>query len=88
MFLLLVLSELPISDSSVGTPLKKSLLFHPRVAEEANHLLSMKDDALTRQLTTALEQTNADHMYVDNRLEISRNSKTSTKQLFLTIIFH
>lgn len=57
-----VLSELPISDSSVGTSLKKSLLFHPRVAEEANHLLSMKDEALTRQLTTALEQTNADHM--------------------------
>lgn len=60
--LILVLSELPISDSSVGTPSKKSLLFHPRVAEEANHLLSMKDDALTRQLTAALEQTNADHM--------------------------
>lgn len=57
-----MLSELPISDSSVGTPLKKSLLFHPRVAEEANHLLSMKDEALTRQLTAALEQTNADHM--------------------------
>lgn len=57
-----VLSELPISESSVGTPSKKSLLFHPRVAEEANHLLSMKDDALARQLSAALEQTNADHM--------------------------
>lgn len=63
-----MLSELPISESSVGTPLKKSLLFHPRVAEEANHLLSMKDDALTRQLTEALEQTNADHMYVQKQM--------------------
>lgn len=61
-FVCLVLSELPISDSSVGTPLKKSLLFHPRVAEEANNLLSLKDETLTRQLTAALEQTNADHM--------------------------
>lgn len=57
-----VLSELPISESSVGSPVKKSLLFHPRVAEEAKHLLSIKDDALTRQLAAALEQTNADHM--------------------------
>lgn len=57
-----VLSELPISDSSVGTPLNKSLLFHPRVAEEAKNLLCMKDDALTRQLIQALEQTNSDHM--------------------------
>lgn len=57
-----VLSELPISDSSVGAPLNKSLLFHPRVAEEAKNLLCMKDDALTRQLIQALEQTNSDHM--------------------------
>lgn len=57
-----VLSELPICESSVITSLHKSLLFHPRVAEEANHLLSRKDDTLTRQLIHALEQTNADHM--------------------------
>lgn len=59
-----VLSALPISDSSISTPLKKSLLFHPRVAEEANNLLSRKDEVLSKQLTAALEQTNADHMYV------------------------
>lgn len=57
-----MLSELPISESSVGTPLKKSLLFHPRVAEEAKNVLCMKDESLTRQLTQALEQTNSDHM--------------------------
>lgn len=57
-----VLSELPICESSVITSLHKSLLFHPRVAEEANNLLSLKDDTLTRQLVHALEQTSADHM--------------------------
>lgn len=57
-----VLSELPICESSVITSLHKSLLFHPRVAEEANNLLAVKDDTLTRQLVHALEQTNADHM--------------------------
>lgn len=57
-----VLSELPISASSSGNSLNKSLLFHPRVAEEANNLLSMKDENLIRQLTQALEQTNSDHM--------------------------
>lgn len=57
-----MLSELPICESSVITSLHKSLLFHPRVAEEANNLLAIKDDALTRQLVQALEQTNADHI--------------------------
>lgn len=61
-FLILVLNELPISVSSVITSLHKSLLFHPRVAEEANNLLSIKDDNLTRLLFHAIEQTNADHM--------------------------
>lgn len=59
-----MLSELPICESSVITSLHKSLLFHPRVAEEANNLLSIKDDLLTRQLVQAIEQTNADHMWV------------------------
>lgn len=57
-----VLNELPISSSSSGNSLNKSLLFHPRVAEEANNLLSMKDENLIVQLTQALEQTNSDHM--------------------------
>lgn len=55
----IVLTVLPISDSSIN---QKSLLFHPRVAEEAKNLLSRKDDVLSKQLTAALEQTNADHM--------------------------
>ncbi|EAA15100.4 AGAP009290-PA [Anopheles gambiae str. PEST] len=56
-----LLSELPISDSlSVSASLNRSLLFHPRVAEEANNLLATRDDALTAQLVTAIEQTNSD----------------------------
>lgn len=57
-----MLSELPISESSVGTSLHKTLLFHPRVAEEAQNLLSMKDENLIKQLAQAIEQTNSDHM--------------------------
>uniref|UniRef100_A0A182MZ11 Nipped-B protein n=1 Tax=Anopheles dirus TaxID=7168 RepID=A0A182MZ11_9DIPT len=56
-----LLSELPISDSlSVSASLNRSLLFHPRVAEEANNLLATRDDALIAQLVTAIEQTNSD----------------------------
>ncbi|XP_055299107.1 nipped-B protein isoform X6 [Sitodiplosis mosellana] len=76
-----LLSELPISESSVGTPSKKSLLFHPRVAEEANHLLSMKDDALTRQLTAALEQTNADHIELKPQYVEQQPSVTNMNEL-------
>lgn len=65
-----MLSEIPISDSSIGAPLNKSLLFHPRVGEEAKNLLYMKDDALARQLIQALEQTNSDHMLVKIHINI------------------
>jgi hypothetical protein len=67
-----VLSELPISDSlPTATSLNKSLLFHPRIAEEANNLLAVRDDSLVKQLLSAIEQTNSDHIqikdqYVDN----------------------
>ncbi|XP_038112753.1 nipped-B protein isoform X2 [Culex quinquefasciatus] len=59
-----MLSELPISDSlsTVSTALNRSLLFHPRVAEEANNLLATRDDSLIGQLVNAIEQTNSDHI--------------------------
>lgn len=60
---LAVLSELPITDPALVTSLlDKSLLFHPRVAEEARNLLAMQDANRVQQLVRALEQTNADHM--------------------------
>lgn len=42
----------------------KSLLFHPRVAEEAQRLLSMNDDNLIPQLIQSLSMTTSKHMYV------------------------
>lgn len=40
----------------------RSLVFHPRVAEEAQNLLSICDETLVRQLINALSQTSADFM--------------------------
>lgn len=57
------MSELPISDPvSIQASLNKTLLFHPRVAEEANNLLGERDDLLVQQLVQAIEQTNSNHM--------------------------
>lgn len=68
-FFLLVLSELPLSDTLPShSNTHKSLLFHPRVAEEANNLLSQRDDALVQQLVTAIEQTNSSHMWVRRKI--------------------
>lgn len=59
----LVLSELPLSDTLPShSSTHKSLLFHPRVAEESNNLLSQRDDALAQQLVNAIEHTNSSHM--------------------------
>lgn len=60
-FNVLVLSELPLSDS-LPSQQNNSLLFHPRVAEEANNVLSQRDDILAQQLISAIEQTKANHM--------------------------
>jgi cohesin loading factor subunit SCC2 len=56
-----VLSELPLSDT-LPSQSNKSLLFHPRVAEEAKNVLSQRDDVLAQQLISAIEQTNSNHM--------------------------
>lgn len=58
-----VLSELPLSDTLPShSNTHKSLLFHPRVAEEAKQVLSQRDDSLAQQLANAIEQTNLSHM--------------------------
>ncbi|GAB0086695.1 Nipped-B protein [Sergentomyia squamirostris] len=58
-----LLSELPITDPALVTSLlDKSLLFHPRVAEEARNLLAVQDVTRVQQLVRALEQTNTDHI--------------------------
>lgn len=62
--LLAVLSELPLSDTqSICASLNKSLLFHPRVAEEAQNLLStVHDEERIELLANAIAQTNTDQM--------------------------
>lgn len=59
-----VLSELPLSDTqSICASLNKSLLFHPRVAEEAQNLLSsVHDEERIELLANAIAQTNTDQM--------------------------
>lgn len=57
-----VLPEMPLPSPLPQTMSNKSLLFHPRVAEEANILLSLRDDALVPQLTRSLNQTAAVNM--------------------------
>lgn len=58
----LVLPEMPLPTPLPQTMSNKSLLFHPRVAEEAQILLSVKDDNLVPQLIQSLIETSADHM--------------------------
>uniref|UniRef100_T1I4R0 Nipped-B protein n=1 Tax=Rhodnius prolixus TaxID=13249 RepID=T1I4R0_RHOPR len=73
-----LLPEMPLPSPLPQTMSNKSLLFHPRVAEEANILLSLRDDALVPQLTRSLNQTAAvnielkdhyssDHVNVDQQ---------------------
>lgn len=60
--LLLVLPEMPLPTPLPQTLSNKSLLFHPRVAEEAQNYLRTQDDMLVPQLLQSLSQTSADHM--------------------------
>lgn len=60
--IILVLPELPLPTPSSQTISNKSLLFHPRVAEEAQNLLGQKNEVLIPQLVASLEKTSADHM--------------------------
>lgn len=77
-----MLSELPISDSlsTVSTALNRSLLFHPRVAEEANNLLATRDDSLIGQLVNAIEQTNSDHIELKDQYGQQTTSSKSLQE--------
>lgn len=57
-----VLTEMPLPTPLPQVLSNKSLLFHPRVAEEALKLLGVRDDKLVPQLVHSLSQTTADHM--------------------------
>ncbi|XP_055685281.1 nipped-B protein-like [Lutzomyia longipalpis] len=75
-----LLSELPISDPNLVTSLlDKSLLFHPRVAEEARNLLAVQDTNRAQQLIRALEQTNTDHIEILDEFNVPEASSSSTQ---------
>lgn len=57
-----LLPEMPLPSPLQQTLSNKSLLFHPRVAEEANILLSGRDDYLAPLLAQLLSKTSADHI--------------------------
>lgn len=59
---ILVLPEMPLPSPLPHTLSNKSLLFHPRVAEEANNLLNLRDENLVPLLANSLSQTTSEHM--------------------------
>ncbi|XP_052842596.1 nipped-B protein isoform X3 [Drosophila gunungcola] len=74
-----LLSELPVSDSlHSAASLNKSLLFHALVANESNHLLSVRDENLVRQLVNAIERTNSDHIEVKSIYTIEEPGATTS----------
>lgn len=62
MVCVLVLPEMPLPSPLPQTLSNKSLLFHPRVAEEAQILLSHPNELLIPQLVYSLAQTTSEHM--------------------------
>ncbi|XP_059489671.1 nipped-B-like protein isoform X2 [Neocloeon triangulifer] len=57
-----LLPEMPLPTPLPQTMSNKSLLFHPRVAEEAQILLSVHDENLVPQLIHSLVETSAEHI--------------------------
>lgn len=53
---------MPLPSPLPQTLSNKSLLFHPRVAEEAQRLLTITDDNLLPQLVHSISQTSSKHM--------------------------
>lgn len=83
-----LLPEMPLPTPLPQT-LNKSLLFHPRVAEEAQILLSVRDDNLVPQLILSLSQTSADHIELkDNYMNAEQSLETeqNTPELLKAIL--
>lgn len=57
-----LLTEMPLPAPLPQTLSNKSLLFHPRVVDEAQILLTSRDENLVPQLIMSLSQTSSDHI--------------------------
>lgn len=67
-----MLSELPIAESTQSST-NRSLLFHPRVTEEANNLLQTRDEQLAQQLVNAIRQTDSNNIELKDEYKQSSN---------------
>lgn len=84
-----LLPEMPLPTPLPQTLTNKSLLFHPRVAEEAQILLSVRDENLVPQLIMSLSQTSSDHIELkDNyaNTEQSLENEQNTPELLKAIL--
>ncbi|VEN34213.1 unnamed protein product, partial [Callosobruchus maculatus] len=83
-----LLPEMPLPTPSPQTLSNKSLLFHPRVAEEAQNLLGVRDEFLIPQLVTSLEKTSAEHIEVKDNYAGSetRLEQTSMPELLRAML--
>ncbi|KAK2582564.1 hypothetical protein KPH14_004854 [Odynerus spinipes] len=84
-----LLPEMPLPTPLPQTLTNKSLLFHPRVAEEAQILLSVRDENLVPQLILSLSQTSSDHIELkDNyaNTEQPLESEQNTPELLKAIL--
>ncbi|KAI5730483.1 hypothetical protein M8J76_014203 [Diaphorina citri] len=68
-----LLPEMPLPSPLQQTLSNKSLLFHPRVAEEANILLSGRDEHLAPLLAQSLSKTSADHIELKDHYAASEH---------------
>nr|XP_006819500.1 PREDICTED: nipped-B-like protein-like isoform X1 [Saccoglossus kowalevskii] len=62
-----LLPELPLPSPLPATLGNKSLLYNPRVSEEARRILSTPDENLVPQLLHALGQTSTDHIELKDK---------------------
>ncbi|KYN03047.1 Nipped-B-like protein [Cyphomyrmex costatus] len=84
-----LLPEMPLPTPLPQTLTNKSLLFHPRVAEEAQILLSVRDENLVPQLIMSLSQTSSEHIELkDNypNTEQSLENEQDTPELLKAIL--
>ncbi|XP_014483167.1 PREDICTED: nipped-B-like protein B [Dinoponera quadriceps] len=84
-----LLPEMPLPTPLPQTLTNKSLLFHPRVAEEARILLSVRDENLVPQLILSLSQTSADHIELKDNYasaEQSLETEQDTPELLKAIL--
>uniref|UniRef100_A0ABD2WUA4 Nipped-B protein n=2 Tax=Trichogramma kaykai TaxID=54128 RepID=A0ABD2WUA4_9HYME len=86
-----LLPEMPLPTPLPQTLSNKSLLFHPRVTEEAKILLSMQDDNLIPQLIMSISQTSSEHIelkdqyaHLEQPLEAQQNHPELLKAILKT----